>query len=348
MVATLCPVLDNFAHAFARAPSTSCLFAAGGGSLAPPAAAGRGAAGHAAVFSGGVDNNPLGLAYVLYAMQGRAGLDRLPVNRRPVVNAASGRRSPARRAAAGRRIDSGDCRPPRASCRRGAVRRPDFDEPRRRRGGRARGRPASPRGASNWGCGGGSSTRCAARRSSRRRPGNTGAASRGQSGKSSCCPRTPTASGRGAAAAEAKLVNRWAFVWRLDDVLRGGSTPSSTTAERPRARRWALLPWAAGLPDLGPGKAGPRTSPGCSSGPTPLDGFRPRLAGPGPDAGGALPRPSGHLGVVANPDENSPDGAARWLAFVADKRRALAAEVEDVRRAVADLEGQLVAGGGRP
>jgi hypothetical protein len=144
-----------------------------------------------------------------------------------------------------------------------------------------------------------------------------------------------------------RLVNRWAFRWELDDGLVARINAIVDDADRPAGEALALLPWAAFASPTSDQEAASTHLARLLEWADALGEYRGRLAG---EVRMLEVRYRGLLGIweLWRRRESDPGGRARWLAFAADKRRALAAEAEEVRKAVADLEGRLSEGARRP
>lgn len=143
------------------------------------------------------------------------------------------------------------------------------------------------------------------------------------------------------------LVNRFAYAWRLDDALRGRINGIVDDRERPLGEALALLPWSVFAEPTSSQEVRTAHQERLLAWASALGEYQTRLAA---EVEMLLVRYRGWLGIweLWRQNTNMPDGGARWLAFVADKKRALEGDAQQARQAIADLERQLAREAGRP
>jgi hypothetical protein len=143
-----------------------------------------------------------------------------------------------------------------------------------------------------------------------------------------------------------RLVNRWAFAWHLDGPLLGEVNRIVDDAARSLGEALALLEWAVYERPTSPqeGEAGHRAR--LLEWAAALREYREQLAS---EVGMLENRYRGYLGIweLWRRRGEGDAAAARWQAFVAEKRRLLRADIEKARRVVEELEQRARARGDR-
>ncbi len=140
-----------------------------------------------------------------------------------------------------------------------------------------------------------------------------------------------------------RLVNRWAFAWGLDADRQGEVNRILDDEARPTGEVLALLEWRTYVEPLSTGEGEAAHQVRLQEWGTALREYRERL---GQELEMVENRYRSWLGVweLWRTRERGSAEDGRWLAFVADKRRALVTEKEQLERAVALLEARDRAG----
>jgi hypothetical protein len=144
-----------------------------------------------------------------------------------------------------------------------------------------------------------------------------------------------------------RMVNRWSFVWGLDEGLLARINAIVDNDEHLAGEALALLPWEVFVTPTSKQEGGTAHAARILEWADALVEYRARLEG---EVQRLEVRYRGLLGIweLWRRRESDLEGNARWQAFVEDKRQALVEEADGVQRMIAELESQTSRGVDRP
>jgi hypothetical protein len=143
-----------------------------------------------------------------------------------------------------------------------------------------------------------------------------------------------------------KLVNRWAFTWNLKDDVLGQINRIADDTDRPLGEALVLLDWSLFEGRVYPHESDQAHLDRLTHWSEALAEYRDQLAG---DIDTLETRYRRWLGIWEQfKARTSPDGQARWEAFIAETRQATQRRIDQLNQEIADREAQLRSAGGQP